>query len=194
MTRTYYRLALAAVCALAACAGPVAFLEDRVRLGYLLGGLAAALLAWAILVGAASAEANLHPGLLGIIGAGAALLSWATITLVAVFDVLPHALAFGLAKFDPVWLVGGLAPLIVAPVAWWRVARGGEQVGQALLSSLYRFSVPLLGLRVVARVFHLPKQYGWLFLFTGVMFLVLDGLGAGDDLPLVRRNHMAARG
>lgn len=186
MTRTYYRLSLTALCALAAFVGPVLFLEDRFRTGYLLGGLGAAVLAWAALVLIAASETNLHPGLQGVLGMGAAVISWATISLVALFDVLPHVARHGFSHFDFVWIAGGLAPLVIPGVAWWRVRQGEAGGWQALLSALYRFSVPLFLVRLIARGLGLPKQYVWLFLFTGVMFLVLDGLGAGKDLPFKR--------
>lgn len=185
MTRIYYRLSLSAICALAAYGAPIWFLEDRPRVGYLLGGLGAALLAWLFLVVAIAAESRLSPLLQGAVGAGLGVLSWGTISLVAVFSVMPHALVYGLARFDPVWVMAGLSPLAIPAVAWWRVRRRrGDGLGHALLSCLFRFSVPLFGLDLVARLLGLPKQYPWLFLFTGVMFLVLDGLGTGDDLPL----------
>lgn len=185
MTRIYYRLSLSAVCALAAYGAPVWFLEDRARVGYLLGGLGAALLAWLFLVGAIAAEPRLPAVMQGAVGAGLGALSWGTISLVAVFSVVPHALQHGLARFDPVWVMAGLSPLAVPAVAWRRVRRGrGEGFWPTLASSLFRFSVPLFGLDLTARLLGLPKQYPWLFLFTGVMFLVLDGLGTGDELPL----------
>jgi hypothetical protein len=191
LTRTYYRLCLTAVCALAAFAGPVLFLEDRFRTNYLLGGLAAALITWGSLVMAAAAETNLPLGLLGLGGLGAAALSWGTISLVALFEVLPHALRHGLARFDPVWLMGGFSPLAIPAVAWWRMAREHFPAWQALLSGLFRFSVPLFIAKLVAglaaRGMGLPRQFVWLFLFTGVMFLVLDGLGIGEELPMKRR-------
>ncbi|HLN61351.1 MAG TPA: hypothetical protein VK464_07315 [Symbiobacteriaceae bacterium] len=188
MTRVYYRLSLAAVCALAAFGGPIWFLEDRPRPGYLAGGLAAALLTWAILALAMAAEPNLQPWLQGAVGLGAAVLSWATISLVAVFDVIPHAMRYGLSRFDPVWIAaGGLAPLVILGVAAWRVGRDRLPVWHTLLSTLFRYSVPLLGLHLTVRFLPLPKQYRWLFLFTGVMFLVLDAIGSGGDLPLSRR-------
>lgn len=188
MTRMYYRLSLAAVCALAAFGGPVYFLEDRPRVGYLLGGLFAAFLTWAMLAAVIATESSLHPWIQGILGASAAVLSWATISLVAVFDVIPHALQHGPARFDPVWILGGLSPLAILAVAWWRAHKGTTPVLHALLSTLYRYSVPLFALQLLVRIGGAPKQYRWLFLFTGVMFLVLDALGAGGDLPLVHKN------
>ncbi|HEY3367477.1 MAG TPA: hypothetical protein VGK74_20670 [Symbiobacteriaceae bacterium] len=187
MTRTYYRLSLSAACALAACAGPVYFLEDRAKFGYLAGGLAAALIAWGLLLMASAAEAEVSPAMQGVMGAGAAAVSWATISLVATFEIIPHAARHGLARFDPVWMLGGLAPLTIFGVAGWRWVREKTPYLQALLSALFRFSVPLFGLELVARLGGLPKQFRWLFLFTGIMFLVLDGLGAGGDLPFLPR-------
>ncbi|HYG56942.1 MAG TPA: hypothetical protein VD902_02595, partial [Symbiobacteriaceae bacterium] len=128
MTRAYYRLSLAAVCAFAAFGGPIYFLEDRPKAGYLLGGLAAALLTWSFLTLAMAAEPRLPYYMQGAVGAGAAILSWATISLVAVFDIIPHALSHGLARFDPVWVMGGLAPLAILGVAWWRAARGHASI------------------------------------------------------------------
>jgi len=193
VTRVYYRLSLSALCALAAFAGPIIFLEDRARVGYLLGGLAAALLTWFFLWVVMVAEPHLHPGLQLIVGAGAAVFSWATISLVAVFDVIPHALRFGVARFDPVWMLGGLSPVVILGVAWWRAARDGTVVWQALSSALMRFSAPLLAVTWISAMLSLPKQYGWLFLFDGVMFLVLDALGTGDDLPLSVHHQDGAR-
>ena len=193
MTRMYYRLSLSAICALAAFAGPIIFLEDRARVGYLLGGLAAAFLTWFSLWVIMAAEPHLHSGLQLIVGAGAAVFSWATISLVAVFDVIPHLFQFGLARFDPVWILGGLSPAVILGVAWWRAARDGTVVWQALSSALMRFSLPLLVLTLASRMLSLPKQYRWLFLFDGVMFLVLDALGTGDDLPLSLHHKDGAR-
>jgi hypothetical protein len=184
MTRVYYRLSLSALCALAAFGAPIWFLEDRARAGYLAGGLGAALLTWAFLAMAIAAEPTLQPWLQGAVGLGAAVLSWATISLTAVFGVIPHALMHGLSRFDPVWLAGGLAPVVILAVAVWRVQRDRQPVWHALLSTLFRYSVPLFGLQLVVQMLPLAKQYRWLFLFTGVMFLVLDAIGDGGDLPL----------
>ncbi|MDB4893953.1 MAG: hypothetical protein JWN15_215 [Firmicutes bacterium] len=184
MTRTYYRLSLSALCALAACAGPVLFLEDRFRTGYLLGGLGAALVTWLVLTLAVTSEGSLSPALLALAGVGAAVLSWVAISLVAVFDVIPHVAAHGFSRFDPVWLMGGLAPLAILLVARWRMSRDRLPFWPAILSAIYRFSLPLCAVRAGALLLRLPRQYVWLSLFTGVMFLVLDALGAGEDLPL----------
>jgi hypothetical protein len=160
-------------------------MEDRPRLGYLLGGLAAALLTWAFLAAAIAMESGLQPWMQGVLGAGAAVLSWTTISLVALFDVIPHALEHGLARFDPVWVMGGLlAPLSIIGVALWRAFLQRTPLPAAFFSTLFRYSVPLFALELLVRFLPLAKQYIWLFLFTGVMFLVLDGLGAGKDLPL----------
>jgi hypothetical protein len=188
VTRMYYRLSLAAICALAAMAGPVWFLEDRPRVGYLLGGLTAALLTWAFLAAAIALEPGLQPWMQGVLGAGAAVLSWAAISLVAVFDIIPHLLEHGLSRFDPVWIMGGvLAPLAIVAVALWRASRLGTPLLNAMFSTLFRYSVPLFALQLLVGFLPLAKQYRWLFLFSGVMFLVLDALGAGGDLPLVHR-------
>lgn len=189
MTRAYYRLALSAACALAALAGPVIFLEDRPRIGYLAGGLGAALCAWLFLSLAIQVEQSLPPLVLGVLGAGAGVFSWVTVSLVAVFEVIPHVLQAGPARFDPVWILGGLSPVVILGVAWWRAARKSEEVWHALTSALFRFSVPLLAVQLAAKLLALPKQYWWLALFTGVMFLVLDALGDGRDWPLDRRDH-----
>lgn len=186
MTRIHYRLGLTLVCAFAAFGGPVLFLEDRARAGYLLGGLAAALLAWVLLAGTVAAEPHLQPWLQGTVGAGAAVLSWATISLVAVFDVIPHAMQHGLARFDPVWFMGGLAPLSIIAIALWRAQRAPMPLLNALFSTLFRYSVPLFGLQLVVQMLPLAKQYRWLFLFTGIMFVVLDGLGSGGRWPWSR--------
>lgn len=184
MSRTHYRLTLTAACALAASAGPVAFLEDQFRVTYLLGGLTAALCSWLLLAAAMAAEPHLDTRLQGIAGAGAAVFSWAKISLVAVFAILPHVAREGLALFDPVWIMAGFSPLAVPLVAWYRVRRCREGVWAALFSTLFRFSVPLAGLTVAARLTQLPKQFTWLALFTGIMFLVLDGLGVGSEAPV----------
>lgn len=186
MTRAYYRLCLVALCSLAALAGPVVFLQDRWRLGYLLGGFGAALLTWAFLLVTIAVESKLHYGLQGIIGAGAGVLSWATISFVAIFDIIPHLLREGWALFDPVWLMAGFSPLIIPVVVAWRVRQGRGTIPEILGSTLFRFSVPLLLVQLVSQWLGLPKQYRWLFLFTGVMFLVLDMLGVGKDHPLTK--------
>lgn len=185
MTRTYYRLSLVAICALAACFGPVYFLEDRVKGAYLAGGLVAALAAWGLLLLAMAGEARISPNMQATLGGGAAAVSWAIISLVATLDVIPHAVSHGLARFDPVWIMGGLAPMVILGVAWWRRARERLPYWHGVASGLFRFSVPLFGLELMAQIGRLPKQFRWLFLFTGVMFLVLDGLGTGGDLPLM---------
>lgn len=179
MDRTSYRLSLSALSALAALMGPVIFLEDRFRLGYLLGGLAAALLTWLFLTVAIAMEPYLPPVVLAIIGAGSAVFSWMTISLVTVFDIIPHILREGLALFDPVWILGGLAPLVILAAGLWRGLRENTGVLPSLASALHRFSLPLLGTQISVGLLDLPKQYRWLFLFTGVMFLVLDELGIG---------------
>lgn len=186
MTRIYYRLCVTALCALAALVGPRIFVWEPFRLGFLLGGLAAALLTWLFLVGALAVEPTLKPLVLGILGAGAAVLSWMRVTMVAVFDRIPLMLAHGWKPFDPVWVLGGFSPVLVLFVAWWIARSSGESLLDSLYTALYRFSVPLAMLQVVTRVLDLPKQYHSLFLFTGIMFVLLDGLGTGGDLPLSR--------
>jgi len=84
-------------------------------------------------------------------------------------------------------------PVVILGVAWWRAARDGTVVWQALSSALMRFSAPLLAVTWISAMLSLPKQYGWLFLFDGVMFLVLDALGTGDDLPLSVHHQDGAR-
>lgn len=188
MTRTYYRLSLSAVCALAALTGPVVFLEDRFRLGYLLGGFGSALLTWALLAFVITMEPGVPPVFLGIAGAGAAVFSWMKISLVTVFAVVPHIFRDGIARFDPVWVLGGLSPLVILGVAWARSGRDSTSVWQRLLSALFRFSLPLYGVVLTVQMLDLAKQYRWLALFTGVMFLVLDALGTGADLPFLARS------
>jgi len=183
LTRTYYRLSLSALCALAAGGGPVLFLEDRLRSGYVWGGLVSALLTWVALQLVIALERYVAPELQGILGAGAAYFSWAIVTLVAVFDIIPHIYHKGLARFDPVWIMGGLAPLVTLPVAAWRHKREGIGFWPAFCSALFRFSAPLWVVQRLTYVVTLPKQYHWLAVFTGMMFLVLDGLGVGEDLP-----------
>lgn len=185
--RTYYGLVLSVLCALGAWVGPVLFLEDRWRASYLAGGLGAALLSWAFLAAAVSLQGRLHEGLLAIMGAGAAVLSWAPIALVAFFDVLPHIADEGLARFDPVWLFGGFAPVMVGGICLWRAVRHRLPLQEALTSALFRFSVPLFGLELFTQTLSLPKQFRWLFLFTGVLYLVLDTLSAGAGLSLLLR-------
>lgn len=182
MDRANYRLALVTACMLAAWVGPVIFLAERLRTDYLFGGLAAALLTWAFLWICTSAEPKLSAWMLAVMGAGGAVLSWVTISLVTLFEVVPQVLERGLERFDPVWFMGGLAPLIIPAVALWQVWRGAA-LWHSLATALYRFSVPLFGLQVTVQVLGLPKQFRWLFLFTGVMFLVLDGLGTEAKEP-----------
>lgn len=187
MTRTYYRVCLAALCALAAVVGPRIFVWEPYRLGFLLGGFAAALLTWLFLLGAIALEPSLTLRMVAILGAGSAVLSWLRVSIVAAMDRVPVALVSGWKPFDPVWLVGGLAPLIIPIVAYWSVRVERRHVGEALASALYRFSVPLALLQVLARTLALPRQYQSLFFLTGLMFLVLDALGSGGDLPLLVR-------
>lgn len=185
MTRTYFRLCVTALCALAAVVGPRIFVWEPYRLGFLLGGLAAALLTWLFLLGAIAVERSLTLRMVAILGAGSAVLSWLRVSIVAAMDRVPVALISGWKPFDPVWLVGGMAPLIIPIVAYWDLRVEHRPFGEALASALYRFSVPLALLQVSARTFALPKQYQSLFFLTGLMFLVLDGLGSGGDLPLL---------
>jgi len=161
--RNTYRVALILLCALAAFAGPIIFLEDRPKLGYLIGGLIAAILARQLLVVMIDVEHFLPIWLRGALGAFAGALSWAPITLVAVFDVIPNMAEKGFNRFDPVWIGGG----VVAPLA--------------ILGFAVLFSV-LLGMDLLVRIpSGLPKQYPWLFLFTGAMFLTLDILIHGVE-------------
>jgi hypothetical protein len=176
MTRTTYRLALTALCATAAFVGPIIFLEDRPKATYLLGGVGAALLTWLFHRVAALAELQLRPELQAILGAGSAVFSWLTVSLVAIFKVIPHALQRGPALFDPVWILGGLAPLAFLAVGGWRSIRQGGEVWNRLIAALFRFSVPLFALQITVDLLPLPKQFRWLALFTGMMFLVLDSL------------------
>lgn len=185
VTRTTYRLVLTVLCAVAAFVGPITFLEDRPKATYLLGGVGAALLTWLFHRVAVLAEPQLNPGLQAILAAGAAVFSWLTVSLVAIFKVIPHALQSGLALFDPVWILGGLAPLAILAVGGWRSIRLGGEVWSRLVSALFRFSAPLFGLQIMVELLPLPKQFRWLALFTGMMFLVLDSLnGEVEDPPL----------
>jgi hypothetical protein len=171
-----YRLALSVLCALAAFGGPILFLEDKPRFGYLLGGVVAALLTWALLAAVTYLEPPLR-WVQGILGVGAALVTWAPITLVAVFDIIPHLSAQGFNRFDPVWIGGGVvAPLVILGAAAVRSITGQTNTIQSLLTAIYRYSLPLLCLDWLVRIPHLPKQYPWLFLFTGALFLTLDSL------------------
>lgn len=176
---------LTGLCTLAAFTGPILFMEDRPRGGYLLGGLAAAVLIWALLAGTVAAAQTVPAWLQGVVGAGAALLSWARISLVAVFDVIPHMAQHGFNRFDPVWVGGGVvAPLLMLGIALWRAVRSRQNASEALMAALFRFSVPLLGLSLLVRLPGLPKQYPWLFLFTGILFLTLDALlGSPREMP-----------
>lgn len=188
MIRTYYRLSLTIACALAAYIGPVVFLRYPYHLGYFAGGLVAAFLAWALLVAVMATEPELHPGLQFILGAGAGVFSWVHPAVVASFQILPLIIRNGWRLndiFDPVWLMGGFSPLVVLAVAGWVARRTGQPFWEALASAFFRFSIPLALLVLMPRWVGLPRQYRWLFLFTGVMFLVLDGLGTGRSWPLV---------
>lgn len=184
MTRSWYRLVLTGLCALAAWAGPVFFLEDRLRAGYLVGGFSAAILCWGLLLLVQAAEPRLGLGAQSVIGIGASFLSWVPISLVAALDIIPHIPQEGYNPFDPVWIMGGFSPLVVLAGAWWKRIQCHVPFWEGAVSCLFRFSVPLFGLRLAALLLGLPKQYGWLFMFTGVMFLVLDVLGLGEEFPL----------
>jgi hypothetical protein len=174
-----YRLGLSVLCALAAFGGPILFLEDKPRVGYLLGGLVAALLTWALLEAATYLEPSLPHWLQGVLGVGAAVLSWAPITLVAVFDIIPHMSTQGFNRFDPVWIGGGVvAPLVILGAA---ALRSRTNLLPSLLTAIFRYSIPLLGIDLLARIPHLPKQYPWLFLFTGALFLTVDSLWAPKE-------------
>jgi len=176
VTLTTYRLLLTVLCAAAAFVSPVVFLEDRPKATYLLGGVGAALLTWLFHQVSLVVEAQLRPGLQAILGAGSAVFSWLTVTLVAIFKVIPHAFQNGLALFDPVWILGGLAPLVFLLVGALRSLRQGADVWSRLVSALFRFSVPLFALQLTVELLPLPKQFRWLTLFTGMMFLVLNAL------------------
>lgn len=177
MNHTCYRLLLTAFCGLAAYIGPVFFLGDPLHTPYLLGGVGASLLTWLLLAGAMAAEPSIEPWLRGVIGLGAAVLSWSTVSLVAVFDVIPHMAVRGMDPFDPVWIACGLAPLAVPAMALLWVRAGRMPFWTGLMTALYRFSVPLFGVYLTAQLSGMGKQMRWLFLFTGITFLVLDGLG-----------------
>lgn len=183
MTRRHYRLMLTGLCALAAGFGPVIFLEDRLRAGYLMGGLAAAFLCWGLLLLTHSAEERLSTGAQVVMGMGAAFLSWVPVSLVAIFDIIPHMFCGAFNPFDPVWVMGGFSPLAVPAAACWQWATGHMPLWEAVVAGLFRFSVPLFSLRLAALLVGLPEKYGWLFMFTGVMFLILDGLGFGFQSP-----------
>lgn len=178
--RNYYRIAITTACTLAAFVGPIIFLEDRPRVGYLLGGFAAAVLARYLLVAMIALEHHIPTWLRGVLGGGAALLSWAPISLVAVFDVIPNMATNGFNRFDPVWIAGGvLAPLTILGLALLKPRKA--PLLDVVLTALYRYSFPLVGLDLLARIPNLPKQYPWLFLFTGTMFLTLDILVHGVE-------------
>lgn len=180
--RNYDRVAITTACALAAFVGPIIFLEDRPKLGYLLGGLAAALLARYLLVGMIALEHHIPTWLRGVLGSGAALLSWAPISLVALFDVIPNMATNGFNRFDPVWIAGGVvAPVVILGFSIATALGHRLNLTTVVMTALYRYSFPLLGLRLLARIPGLPKQYPWLFLFTGAMFLTLDILVHGVE-------------
>lgn len=180
--KTYYRAAITIICALSAFGGPILFLEDRPKLGYLAAGLVAAVMARWLLVGMINLEHHLPMWLRGVLGACAAVLSWAPISLVAVFGVIPHWATSGFNRFDPVWIAGGvLAPATILGAAVWRAARKRLISLDVVMTALYRYSIPLLGLDTLARITDMPKQYPWLILFTGAMFLTLDILVHGVD-------------
>lgn len=187
MTRTYYRLVLTVLCALAAYCVPVPTLRYPYDLGYFAGGLGASLLAWAFLAVVLALEPEVNPGLQVILGTGAAVISWGRISFVATFEIIPLVVRLGHLNhpFDPIWILGGASPLVIPVVAAWIAYTAGKPLGQGMASALWRFSVPLGLLILVPRWLRLPEQFLWLFLFTGVMFLVLDGLGTGGDWPLV---------
>ncbi|BAD41856.1 hypothetical protein STH2873 [Symbiobacterium thermophilum IAM 14863] len=148
------------------------------HLPYFGGGLVAALLAWGFLQMAVLLEPEVKPGVQFIVGAGFAVVSWAHISVVACLTIIPQVVRAGrlLDTFDPIWILGGLSPLVV-PAAAVALRIAGRPLLPSLAAALFRFSVPLGFLSLIPRWLHLPKQFRWLFLFTGVMFLVLDGLG-----------------
>ncbi len=190
MTRTYYRLVLTVLCALAAYVGPVVFLKYPYRFGYFVGGLIASLLAWGLLMAVISTEQNLPARLQFVLGAGAGVFTWSRTSLVAVFHILPLIARNGWRlndTFDPVWLMGGLAPLVVPVVALLLSHTTNRPFWQTFSSALFRYSIPLAILQLLPRWIGLPRQFTWIFLFTGVMFLVLDGLGTGRDFPFLSR-------
>lgn len=132
-------------------------------------------------------ERELDPGLQLIIGAGAGVFTWAYVSFVTLFQILPLIIETGRLNdtFDPIWLLGGFSPLAVPVIGLVIHRETGKRLWESVASALFRFSVPLLVLVLLPRWFGLPKQFRWVFLFTGVMFLVLDGLGTGKVLPLV---------
>lgn len=186
MARIYYRLVLTVLCALAAYITPVHTLLYPYHLPYFAGGLIASLLAWTLLALVIELEPNVKPEVQFIVGAGLSIISWAHISFVALFNILPAILRAGhlLDTFDPVWILGGLSPLVIPAVAFLLHRTTGRPPLAALASALFRFSTPLAFLSLIPAWIGLPKQFRWLFLFTGVMFLVLDGLGIGGSFPL----------
>lgn len=178
MARVYYRLVLTVLCALAAYITPVHTLRYPYHLPYFAGGLVAALLAWSFLGLAILLEPEVKPGVQFIVGAGFAVISWAHVSMVSVLHIIPQVIRAGrlLDTFDPIWILAGLSPLMV-PAAAVVLRLTGRPFLPALAAALFRFSVPLGFLSLIPRWLNMPRQFRWLFLFTGVMFLVLDGLG-----------------
>jgi len=176
------------LCALAAYITPVHTLLYPYHLPYFAGGLIASLLAWTLLALVIELEPQVKPEVQLIVGAGLSVISWAHISFVALFHILPAIVRAGhlLDTFDPIWILGGLSPLVIPVAAFAMHRTAGRPLLPALASALFRFSTPLASLSLIPRWIGLPKQFRWLFLFTGVMFLVLDGLGIGDRSPFGR--------
>jgi hypothetical protein len=170
------KVALAAFCGAAGFLGPALFLEQPLQVSYLLTALLAAagtgLLSGAVL----RALPNVPPGIQGILGGGAAVFTWAPLTLVALFQILPHLLEGGYNPFDLVWLGVGLGPPAVLALTFL-LARGpllgGERL-RALMEALFLISLPLLAVHAASRLLAPTRQERWLALFAAVLFVTLE--------------------
>lgn len=169
-------LILILLCGLSGYLGPVVFLGQSPNLSYLGTGLIAGAGTGVFLLLTEMTSPHVPAELQALVGAGAAVFTWLPVLLIGVFQIIPHLMYGGFVPFDVVWLGSGLAPLVVLAVAI--LAAPGPLLGQervqTLMQTLFRYSLPLLGVQVAARVLAPDKQHRWLVLFAGMLFLTLE--------------------
>lgn len=168
-------LLLVLICGLAGYLGPLLFLGESPNRAYLGTALTAAAGAGALSTLLGMRAPRVPVGLQGLAGAGTAVLTWLPVTLIALFQIVPLLLAGEFQPFDIVWIGAGLGPPVVLVTAYLRANGtpfGAERV-RAVMLALYRLSVPLLGIQLVARALTPIKEHRWLALFTGILFLTL---------------------
>lgn len=169
-------LLLVLACGLVGYLGPLFFLEESANPSYLGTALSAAAGAGAIATFLKMGAPRVPVGLQGLAGAGAALLTWAPVTLIALFQILPLLAAGQFQRFDIVWIGSGLGPPVLLVLAYLRAdgpAFGAKRLW-SVMRLLYQYSLPLLGIMLAARALTPDKEQRWLALFTAILFMTLN--------------------